>query len=385
MTAWELEAWPGEIQQYLEMGGYEVAQRLLKKSTLISPYQDGIKLLLSGRFPEFQSSDEPMAIEHTSSDLRTIPAGVFSTADLLMESRLTYHDKGNRRLTINLNHLVTSVETTAGRVTAVTAHDLLEDKVRTFRGTAVVLSCGTVESAKLVKGSRLTDPANIAGVGITCHPIFVVNFAIPSSSPAYKRQAAAKILLQHRQADRASHPYNVVLELGADFNQGRFVDPDILEAHVSAKGENMLCQIVFMFNASLMDENVVQHESPFYERPRIRMRDSTAADGYLGEIDDLKNKVIEFLGGRPLKGTDLTLRRVGLGAVAHEVGTLRMGVQRNGVRRDGVVDANLRFLNYENLYGCDLSVFPSSPAANPSLTLVALALRLAEHLKQKGP
>ncbi len=48
--------------------------------------------------------------------------------------------------------------------------------------------------------------------------------------------------------------------------------------------------------------------------------------------------------------------------------------------RSGVVDEWLRFVGYSNLYACDVSVFPSIPAANPSLTLVALALRLADHL-----
>ena len=46
----------------------------------------------------------------------------------------------------------------------------------------------------------------------------------------------------------------------------------------------------------------------------------------------------------------------------------------------GVVDADLKLLAYDNLYACDNSVFPTSPAANPSLTMVALALRLADHL-----
>jgi choline dehydrogenase-like flavoprotein len=53
-----------------------------------------------------------------------------------------------------------------------------------------------------------------------------------------------------------------------------------------------------------------------------------------------------------------------------------------GVNNDGVVDTNLKFLSYDNLYACDLSVFPTSPAANPTLTLAALAMRLAEHLKK---
>jgi choline dehydrogenase-like flavoprotein len=49
----------------------------------------------------------------------------------------------------------------------------------------------------------------------------------------------------------------------------------------------------------------------------------------------------------------------------------------------GVVNENLRFLGHERIYACDLSVFPTSPAANPTLTLAALAIRLADHLRTK--
>jgi choline dehydrogenase-like flavoprotein len=45
------------------------------------------------------------------------------------------------------------------------------------------------------------------------------------------------------------------------------------------------------------------------------------------------------------------------------------------------VDANLQLRGCKNLYVCDLSVFPSAPASNPSLTLAALAIRLADHLR----
>ena len=47
----------------------------------------------------------------------------------------------------------------------------------------------------------------------------------------------------------------------------------------------------------------------------------------------------------------------------------------------GVVDTDLKFHAYDNLYACDLSVFPASPAANPTLTLAALSLRLARRLR----
>lgn len=69
------------------------------------------------------------------------------------------------------------------------------------------------------------------------------------------------------------------------------------------------------------------------------------------------------------------LSKAGFGVVAHEVGTMR--IKKDGA---GVVDENLRVNGVDNLYVCDLSVFPVSPAANPTLTLAALAQRLGNHL-----
>ena len=67
-----------------------------------------------------------------------------------------------------------------------------------------------------------------------------------------------------------------------------------------------------------------------------------------------------------------------MGGVAHEVGTLRMADKE----ADGVLNPDLRFWSYDNIYACDLSVFPTSPAANPTLALGGLALRLADHLRE---
>jgi choline dehydrogenase-like flavoprotein len=49
--------------------------------------------------------------------------------------------------------------------------------------------------------------------------------------------------------------------------------------------------------------------------------------------------------------------------------------------RQGVVDANCRVHGLSNVYVAGSSVFPTGGYANPTLTLVALALRLADHLK----
>jgi hypothetical protein len=61
---------------------------------------------------------------------------------------------------------------------------------------------------------------------------------------------------------------------------------------------------------------------------------------------------------------------------AHQIGTTRMA-DNDG---DGVVDGDLRTFSVSNLYVAACSVLPTSGQANPTLTTIALALRLAEHL-----
>ena len=50
----------------------------------------------------------------------------------------------------------------------------------------------------------------------------------------------------------------------------------------------------------------------------------------------------------------------------------------------GVVDANCKVFGTENLYVAGSSVFPTGGHANPTLTIVALAIRLGEHLAGQG-
>jgi choline dehydrogenase-like flavoprotein len=63
---------------------------------------------------------------------------------------------------------------------------------------------------------------------------------------------------------------------------------------------------------------------------------------------------------------------------SHHMGTARMHAEP----RQGVVDANCRVHGIPNLYVAGSAVFPTTGYANPTLTIVALALRLAEHLKR---
>jgi choline dehydrogenase-like flavoprotein len=63
----------------------------------------------------------------------------------------------------------------------------------------------------------------------------------------------------------------------------------------------------------------------------------------------------------------------------HHMGTTRMHKDP----RKGVVDADCRMHGVSNVYVAGSSVFPNAGYANPTMTIVALALRLADHLKTR--
>jgi len=69
----------------------------------------------------------------------------------------------------------------------------------------------------------------------------------------------------------------------------------------------------------------------------------------------------------------------GVSPSRHHIGTTRMSLDRG----EGVVDANGRVHACDNLYVAGTSAFPTSGIANPTLTLIALAMRMSDRLKSE--
>jgi choline dehydrogenase-like flavoprotein len=68
-----------------------------------------------------------------------------------------------------------------------------------------------------------------------------------------------------------------------------------------------------------------------------------------------------------------------IAGTAHQAGTARFG-------RDpatSVLDINCKVHNLDNLYVTDASFFPSIGSVNPTLTIVANALRVADRIKER--
>jgi len=101
-------------------------------------------------------------------------------------------------------------------------------------------------------------------------------------------------------------------------------------------------------------------------------------DGVIAAHRLLAQRMVESGTGR-LDVDEAAIREGYNAAGGHHIGTTRMAE----TPAEGVVDANCRVHGVDNLFVASSAVFPTSSHANPTLTLVAMAARLADHLRQR--
>lgn len=89
--------------------------------------------------------------------------------------------------------------------------------------------------------------------------------------------------------------------------------------------------------------------------------------------DTLRKNRIGYSDSPPTSTSDLTFTDA-----SHHMGTTRMSQDP----KKGVVDRNCKVHGVNNLYIAGSSVFPTCGHANPTLTIVAISLRLADHIRR---
>jgi len=378
MHDWEVAFWPEPVRNFLKQGGYEPAERLLRKVKRLGPFQDQVVARLKADLPEWQVEDLPRSSHqpfvNEAGELESIvqdSTGIFSTADLLLSSLGYSGAAGRHNLTINLGHLVTHIVTTGATATEVVCQDLFGNTVRRYRGRFIVLAAGSLESPRIALNSGLSDPAGKLGVGLTDHPAFFsATYNIPDGSPFGGSKRHAKAFLFKKTATFQDHPFNVEVVVNPELWHVRNSDDDLVPVPDPSK-----IKMTFTF-ASLLDDANRLASSGVGRKLSVNVRRNQAGVAHFDAARTTRNAVLASLGVPFTAGEGMGYGNEG--TVHHAGGTMRMS--GNG---SGVVDSDLKFEAYDNLYCADPSVWPFIPAANPVLTLVALSLRLAGHLKER--
>ncbi|CAN5142906.1 GMC family oxidoreductase [soil metagenome] len=331
-------------------------------------------------------------------------------------------EAANIRVLLNANVVHLEANEGASRVEAARVQSL-DGHTGRVHARHYVLACGGIENARLL---LLSDDRNPQGIGnesglvgrcfmqhphIACGSVATADRAqaarlfdrLETSSFTFQASIGPSIAQQQRQGilncsatlDRTADPvtgYGALRHIWRDIRAGTWPDDfgeklwSVISDLDSLPGGRSL-RSLFMRAEQAPDPD--SRVSLSDARDRLGLR-KAVVDWRLSELDKrtllVACKVIgaEFARsgfGRVQLAEWLTDAQGNwpdeLWGGCHHLGTTRM----SDSPRSGVVDRNCRSHSVRNLFAAGGSVFPTAGYANPTLTLVALALRLADHLE----
>ncbi|KAK6526711.1 hypothetical protein TWF281_009914 [Arthrobotrys megalospora] len=352
---------------------------------------EGVKIKLNESMPGSSFSLMPVAAQFNSGAPYMFPQGAYSTTLALM-NRMYANDQ---YLTVLLNTEVLSVEHSVveseRKVTSIvvrhTKDQSREVKILETGNAEVILCAGSIGTASIALNSGLGSLGNslrLVGKGLIDHHVCYVRFAKRKSggmtmAPVNMKtiyHIAGKTCLVTVTVNANFFLAGSSASLPTSHYYSRELKPIELKVGIDDESDFDTVCVLFEFVGELFDGNEVLN-TPGKE-PVIRINRPPLRPDVESEMENICASIRNlFLYDKADFASDLPAPRpvqLGFGVFAHECGTMRM----EGPKGEGVVDSNLRVKGFNNLSICDLSVFPVSPEANPSLTLMALSLRMAD-------
>jgi len=277
--------------------------------------------------------------------------------------------------------LVTRLQTsTSGReVTAV--HLERNGEKETYTGSIVVVACGAINSAALLLRSAndkhpqgLANSSDVVGRHYMCHNNSVMLALSKRPNPTQFQKTIGLNDFYYRSEDW-EYPLGHISMVGKQ-------DLESLRAGAPP------------FAPGLALEKIAQHSLDFWmtseDLPHPDNRVIVNKDGGI-TLHYTENNLqghtrlaaklkgmLEHIGcERHLVPHHLYLgKKIPIAGTAHQCGTIRFGRDP----KTSALDVNCKAHDLDNLYVVDASFFVSSSAVNPSLTIIANALRVGEHV-----
>ena len=292
----------------------------------------------------------------------------------------------------------------------------LDGKRYVARGAVYVLACGGIENARLLmaanalNGARFGARSDALGRYFQGHTVILKNRddGRAATRVYFSDPPGPLSLYVDRGVDEAPHAVlGTTLAGQARYHCGAFtVTMDVTEKGADAEDRALQtlaarldgadtaaratdradadCSCYFMTEnmPNPMSRVTLGDEVDALGLPRIHLHwEYGAADleGFERSVDGFARELGAAHAGRvacPIGRDDAVSAML---PSRHHMGTTRMHADP----ATGIVDADLKCHDAENLYITGSSVFPTSGIANPTLTILALTIRLADHLKEK--
>lgn len=252
-----------------------------------------------------------------------------------------------------------------------------------FSADIVVVSCGAINSAALLLSSANDQ-----------HPTGLANSSNQVGRNFMKHQNGAIVGITRK-------PNPTIFQKTLGINDFYWGEPgfDYPMGHVQLLGKvnrDMIAMDAPKFAPGLALEEVAHRSVDWWvtaeDLPDANNRVQVTSKGIhlaytennTKAYDRLLNRWIEVLKSIDCGDTILPCslyfrKRIPIQGVAHQVGTCRFGKDP----QTSVLDLDCRTHDIDNLYVVDGSFFPSSAAVNPSLTIIANAMRVGDRLLER--
>lgn len=301
----------------------------------------------------------------------------------------------------------------------------IDGKTHRVQARHYVLACGAIQNARILLTSSNQAPAGIGNdndlVGrffmehlemgsaqlILAEPDAPAMYQFRLGGPGVKRPPTGELAL----TENVQREYQI-LNSTASLRPGSFPEEqisffsrfaDIEEERRERKAQGLPERTPWSSNADARRDYELHTRAEQAPNPDSRVVLSQEKDALgvpyadlhwkLTELDQRSVRVFFELLGREFGRTDIGRLQLldwlndnddsvwpsFLGGGFHHMGTTRMHQDP----KQGVVDANAKVHGIDNLYVAGSSTFPTSGVPNPTLTLVAQALRLSDHLKTR--
>jgi choline dehydrogenase-like flavoprotein len=310
----------------------------------------------------------------------------------------------SKDMTCVVNANLTGLRTNGHGVVAATVTNF-GGKSASVKAKHFVLAMGGIENSRMLlwcnhqANGALVDPRAPLGRYRMEHPGYKVGHALVDLKIPKTDYYLPHLLLRFSDAIARKLSIlecSIVLEkIPSEGTKGLLFDlacvaPRVGEWAASLAGKNIVCgaKLIVGWEAEPVWTNYVKLSDSKRDRFGIPMvelhwkktpRDRATLQKGLTHFNDYlmarnrgRIKLEDWVFGNhdyPVRGDD--------GVSYHHIGGTRMAASAE----KGVVDSNCRVFGQANLYVAGSSVFPSGGEANPTLSIVQLSLRLAEHLR----
>lgn len=249
----------------------------------------------------------------------------------------------------------------------------------TVNADVCVLACGAVANARQLLLSNVGNENDLVGRYLMGHPIANGAGAV-SVSPYYLTPSERQLLSYQNPNSTNPDKYPITLLAGLlTPNADALLTKQVGSCWFGPGGsDNFYHELLPEYESRVMLSDTTKDLFGQPQTQAVWVLNEKEPDNFQ-TLADLFKTAVTAKGGGPVYIGDWSDIQNLMVYNGHHIGTTRMAA----TEQDGVVDRNLRVFAVDNLYCAGSSVWTTAGISNPTFSIVAFSIRLADHLTQQ--